>query len=275
VSKATKRERQRQNREVARAREIAVAKRRQRTKALRNALIAGVLVFGVVLLINTFTGGGSTKKKKASTATSAPAVTSAPAATTTPVNAAGCENVSKPAPKTATFKAAPPMTIDASKTYTAVMDTSCGKITLTLDAKGAPVATNNFVFLARQHFYDNEWFHRVVSNFVIQDGDPKGDGTGGPGYSVQGEAPKDGYQIGSLAAAKSGSEPAGTMSSQYFIVTGSNGATLPNDYARFGKVTGGMDVANKIGSFAPANDTSGAGTPTKVVTIKSVTITES
>jgi cyclophilin family peptidyl-prolyl cis-trans isomerase len=268
VSKATKRERQRQNREFARAREIAVAKRRQRTKALRNALIIGVVVFGAVLLINTFTGG-STKKKKAATPTSAPAVT------TTPVNAAGCENVSKPAPKTATFKAAPPMTIVASKTYTAVMDTSCGKITLTLDAKGAPVATNNFVFLARQHFYDNEWFHRVVSNFVIQDGDPKGDGTGGPGYSVQGEAPKDGYQIGSLAAAKSGSEPAGTMGSQYFIVTGSNGATLPNDYARFGKVTGGMDVANKIGSFAPANDTSGAGTPTKVVTIKSVTITES
>lgn len=256
MSKAAKRERQRQNRDLARARETALAKRRQRIKAARNAIIAAVLVFGVVLLINTFTGSKSTKKKAAPSTT-------------------GCENVTKPAPKTASFKAPPPMTIDTAKTYTAVMNTSCGKITLALDAKNAPVATNNFVFLARQHFYDGEYFHRVVTNFVIQDGDPKGDGSGGPGYSVQGEAPKDGYQVGSLAAAKSGSEPAGTMGSQYFIVTGSQGATLPNDYARFGKVTGGIDVANKIGSLGPANDTSGTGTPTKIVTVKTVTITES
>jgi peptidyl-prolyl cis-trans isomerase B (cyclophilin B) len=272
VSNATKRERQRQNRELARAREIALAKRRQRTKALRNAVIAAVVVFGLVLLIQSLTGGGGKSKKK--TAATTP-TTAAPAATTTPVNAAGCENVSKPAPKTATFPAAPAMSINPSKTYTAVMDTSCGKITVTLDAKNAPVATNNFVFLARQHFYDSEYFHRIVSAFVIQDGDPKGDGSGGPGYSVKGEVPKDGYQVGSLAAAKGGNEPAGTMGSQYFIVTGANGATLPNDYARFGKVTAGLDVATKIGSFAPANDASGAGSPTKVVTIKTITITES
>ncbi len=271
MSKATKRERQRQNRELARARELALAKRRQRTKAARNAIIAAVLIVGVVLLINTFTGGGSTKKKTAATT----ATTAAPAATTAPVSAAGCENVNKPAPKTTTFTTAPPMTINAAKTYTAVLETSCGKITITLDAKNAPVATNNFVFLARQHFYDGEWFHRIVADFVVQDGDPKGDGTGGPGYSVQGEVPKDSYPLGSLAAAKSGNEPAGTMGSQYFIVTGQNGTTLPNDYARFGKVTAGMDVATKIASFAPANDTSGTGQPTKVVTIKSVTITES
>jgi cyclophilin family peptidyl-prolyl cis-trans isomerase len=257
VSKATKRERQRQNRELARAREQALVKRRQRTKTARNVIIAAVVVVGIAFLINALQGGGKSKKKAA---TSTKGVT--------------CQNVNKPAPKSTSFKAAPPMTIDQKKTYTAVMDTSCGKITIALDAKNAPVATNNFVFLARQHFYDDEWFHRIVANFVIQDGDPKGDGSGGPGYSVKGEVPKDGYPVGALAAAKGTNEAAGTMGSQYFIVTSSQGG-LTNDYARFGQVTSGMDVVNKIGSFAPQNDTSGTGTPTKTVTIKSITINES
>ena len=76
---------------------------------------------------------------------------------------------------------------------------------------------------------------------MIQGGDPKGDGTGGPGYSVKGEVPKDNYPVGSLAAAKCGDAPAGDFSSQFFIVTGKQGATLPNDYARFGSVTEGLD----------------------------------
>lgn len=223
-------------------------------------IIAAVVVVGIALAFSAL--GGKKSNKKSTTKKAA-------AGTVT------CQNVSKPAPKSTTFPSAPPMTIDPNKTYTAVLDTSCGKITIALDAKNAPKAVNNFVFLARQHFYDDEWFHRIVKDFVIQDGDPKGDGSGGPGYSVQGEPPKDGYPVGSIAAAKTGNDPAGTMGSQYFIVTGSQGTTLPNDYARFGKVTSGMDVVNKIGSFAPQNDTSGTGTPTKTVTIKTVTITES
>jgi cyclophilin family peptidyl-prolyl cis-trans isomerase len=241
VSKAAKRERQRQNRDLARARETALAKRRQRTKAARNAIIAAVLVFGVVLLINTFTGSKS--KKKATTAT-----TSA---------------VQR------TFSAPPATTIDPAKTYTATMATSEGTITLALDAKNAPVATNNFVFLSNKHFYDGLTFHRVVKDFVIQGGDPKGDGSGGPGYTVKGEPPTDHYPVGALAAAKTGSDPAGTFGSQFFIVTGSQGATLPNDYARFGKVTGGLDVAKKIESFATSDP---QGKPSKTVKITSVTI---
>ncbi len=94
---------------------------------------------------------------------------------------------------------------------------------------------------------------------MIQGGDPKGDGSGGPGYTVAGEVPTDHYPVGALAAAKTGSAPAGDFGSQFFIVTGPNGATLPNDYARFGEVTKGMAVAKKIASFAPDN---GDGAPT-------------
>ncbi len=182
-----------------------------------------------------------------------------------------CTNRKPPAASPKTYTAAPPQTIDPTKSYSATMETSCGTITLALDATKAPVATNNFVFLSREGFYDGLTFHRAVKDFVIQGGDPKGDGSGNPGYSVHGEVPTDNYPIGALAAAKSDAEPAGTFGSQFFIVTGKNGASLPNDYARFGSVTAGQKVANKIASFAPS---SGDGKPTRQVYIFKVSITE-
>ncbi len=106
----------------------------------------------------------------------------------------------------------------------------------------------------------------------------QGDGSGGPGYTVVGELPTDSYPVGSLAAAKSGQAPKGDFGSQFFIVTGKNGAQLPNDYARFGKVTKGMIVAKKIESLAPkpANGSKfGDGPPTQRVLINTVNITES
>ena len=184
----------------------------------------------------------------------------------------GCTKVtsSKP-PKKDTQQKAPEQTIDATKTYTAAIDTSCGVITVGLDAKTAPIATNNFVSLSRSGFYDGLPFHRVVKDFVIQGGDPKGDGSGGPGYSVVGEVPTDNYPVGSIAAAKSSAAPAGDFSSQFFIVTGSQGATLPNDYARFGTVTKGLAVAKKIESFASTTTEE----PSQTVLIDKITITES
>jgi cyclophilin family peptidyl-prolyl cis-trans isomerase len=146
-----------------------------------------------------------------------------------------------------------------------------GNISLFLDAKNAPIATNNFVFLARQGFYDGLTFHRASKDFVIQGGDPKGDGSGGPGYSVTGEVSKNNYPVGVLAAAKTGSDPAGTFGSQFFIVTGKNGATLPNDYARFGRVNQGIDIAKKVEALAPS---SGDGAPTKKVTIIAIQVKE-
>ncbi|HLF41181.1 MAG TPA: peptidylprolyl isomerase, partial [Acidimicrobiia bacterium] len=174
------------------------------------------------------------------------------------------------APKPKTYEKAPDMTIDKSKTYTAKIETSCGTIVAELEAATAPVATNNFVFLSREGFYDGLKWHRVVPDFVIQGGDPEGTGGGGPGYDVAGEPPRDGYKIGSFAAAKTGADPAGTMGSQFFIVTGANGAQLPNDYARFGQVTDGIEVAQKLESFAE-----GDGPPSRNLYIFKITIEES
>ena len=106
---------------------------------------------------------------------------------------------------------------------------------------------------------------------MIQGGDPTGTGTGTSGSSVVGEVPTDHYPVGTLAAAKTGADPAGTFDSQFFIVTGGQGATLPNDYASFGSVTSGLDVAQSIETLAPA---SGDGPPTETVTIQKIEIIE-
>lgn len=162
---------------------------------------------------------------------------------------------------------------DKNKTYDATIETNMGTIKIRLDSARAPVASGRFIELARAGFYDNLTFHRAATNFVIQGGDPKGDGSGGSGRSpVVGETPSDSYPLGSIAAAKTGADPPGTFDCQFFIVTGDGGASLPNDYARFGSVTAGMDVAQKIEGLAPA---AGDGPPTSKVVMKKVTITES
>lgn len=251
MSKADKRERQRENRERAREERERLLRRDKRLRALRGLLLVLVPVALVFAAFQLFGSDGGSKQAAA----------------------AGCKAGTPPttAPKN-TVQQAPAQAIDPAKKYSAVMDTSCGVITLALDPVAAPIATNNFVSLARQGFYDGTTFHRAAKGFVIQGGDPKGDGSGGPGYSVKGEVPTDNYPVGALAAAKTGAEPAGTMGSQFFVVTGAGGATLPNDYARFGKVTAGLDVAKKIEALAPA---SGDGVPTKKVVVFKVTITES
>jgi cyclophilin family peptidyl-prolyl cis-trans isomerase len=163
------------------------------------------------------------------------------------------------------------MTIDPAKKYTVVFETSCGKITADLDPKGAPKTTNNFVFLAQKHFFDGLTWHLVVSGFVIQGGDPQGTGSGGPGYQFEDELPQDGYKLGSLAMANSG---ANTNGSQFFVVTGPQGTSLPNSYSRFGMVTGGLDVAQKLESFA-TNPPDPSGKPSRPLYILSVTVTAS
>jgi cyclophilin family peptidyl-prolyl cis-trans isomerase len=161
---------------------------------------------------------------------------------------------------------------DKNKTYDATIETNMGTIKIRLDSAHAPVASGRFIELARAGFYNGLTFHRAVPNFVIQGGDPKGDGSGGSGRPpVVGETPADNYPIGSLAAAKTGADPPGTFDCQFFIVTGDQGVSLPTEYARFGSVTSGMDVAKKIEGLAPAGD----GPPTKKVTMTKVTITES
>ena len=184
----------------------------------------------------------------------------------------GCENVEKPEPKTVEQLQAPKEKLDASKTYIATISTTCGDIEVTLDSKASPITGGSFKFLADQKFFDGTTFHRVVPDFVIQGGDPAGDGSGGPGYSVE-EAPDEDlkYEEGVVAMAKTGAEPAGTSGSQFFIVTGPAAAQLTPDYALLGEVTKGMDVAKKIGAIQADPNT---GQPAATVVIKSVTVAE-
>ncbi len=141
------------------------------------------------------------------------------------------------------YSAAPAMSINTSHFYLVTMNTTKGTITLCLDPGLAPKTVNNFVFLARNKFYDGLKFHRVVADFVIQGGDPKGDGTGGPGYQFADEPVKGEYTAGALAMANSGPN---TNGSQFFICTVDDTKKLAKSYNLFGYVATGMDVVLKI-----------------------------
>jgi len=164
------------------------------------------------------------------------------------------------------FPAPPPMCIDPARTYTATLTTNIGVMTLALDPAAAPLTVNSFVFLAGYHYFDGTTCHRIIPGFVMQCGDPTGTGTGGPGYEFPDELPQAGqYRIGSLAMANAGPN---TNGSQFFIITGDDGASLSPDYSLFGEVTAGLDVLAAIDALG----TDGAGVPTSPVDIESITI---
>ena len=144
---------------------------------------------------------------------------------------------------THTYKHPPATFIDIKKIYCVGINTSKGLIVLALDPKLAPNTVNNFVFLAEQGFYDGLVFHRVVANFVIQTGDPKGNGQGGPGYKFNDEPVKGEYTAGAVAMANSGPN---TNGSQFFICTVNDTQKLQKQYNLFGYVVKGMDVVGKI-----------------------------
>jgi peptidylprolyl isomerase len=145
---------------------------------------------------------------------------------------------------THTYSQAPAMTIDVTKYYCAGINTNRGLIVLQLNPILAPKTVNNFVFLAQHHFYDGLVFHRVVPGFVIQTGDPKGDGTGGPGYTIPAETVKGDYNVGAIAMAKQ-SNVTVNSGSQFFICIG-NDTSLQKSYNLFGQVVQGLNVALQI-----------------------------
>ncbi len=159
------------------------------------------------------------------------------------------------------------MTINAANTYIATLDTSCGQIVIQLEPQIAPKTVNNFVFLADQGFYNGLTFHRVIPGFVIQGGDPLGNGSGGPGYQFADELPTTPYQIGDVAMANSGPN---TNGSQFFIVQGAQGASLSLDYSKFGKVTSGLANVNLIANVPSSSTTN---RPDQPVWMYTVTIT--
>lgn len=164
------------------------------------------------------------------------------------------------------YNTAPELTIDLSKTYQAVLHTSEGDVTVEFYASEAPQTVNNFVFLARDGFYDGVIFHRVIPGFMVQGGDPTGTGRGGPGYQFRDEThAKTSYNRGTLAMANSGPN---TNGSQFFIMHADY--PLPNQYSIFGEVTDGLDVVDSIAG-AP---TGSQDRPSDPVTINSVDISE-
>jgi len=163
------------------------------------------------------------------------------------------------------YPAPPQMAIDPAHSYTATIDTSAGTMTAELFASEAPKTVNNFVFLARDGFYDGVIFHRVISGFMIQGGDPTGTGGGGPGYRFDDEPVTRKYSRGIMAMANAGPN---TNGSQFFVMHADYG--LPPNYTIFGRLTSGEDVLDKIASA----QTGAQDRPVAPVTINSVTIAE-
>jgi cyclophilin family peptidyl-prolyl cis-trans isomerase len=283
-----KRQRKREGHQERQAAAAAARRRQQsrRTRAIAGGFLALVLVAGLAVVVSggssndpsTVSAGGPTTTTPASTAPSTTVAASAKKPVDLPALAPGatlkgdtpCPPADGSAARTTTFEKAPPTCINPAKTYSAEMQTSKGLLVVSLDAKGAPKTVNNFVVLSRYHFFDGIAFHRIIPGFVIQGGDPQQTGLGGPGYKFEDELPKPGaYKVGSLAMANSG---VNTNGSQFFIVTGEAGASLPPSYSLFGQVTQGLDVVSAIDAVGIAGTQDGK--PSEVVTIKSVTIKE-
>lgn len=165
----------------------------------------------------------------------------------------------------------PAMELTPGTRYQATLQTSKGDIVIDLLSDEAPMTVNNFVFLARQGFYNSVPFHRVIKGFMIQTGDPTGTGSGGPGYTFPDEAIKRDYTPGTVAMANAGPN---TNGSQFFIVQGDmSGGRLQKNYTIFGEVVQGMDVVNAIASVpVKANQLGELSSPTEPVLIKSVEI---
>ena len=194
------------------------------------AVVAAVVV-GAILIGRS--GGGSDDSKSA--------------------GAEGCKQVPKPKPKHVSFKK-PKQVVKKGEEASAKIETSCGDFTIALDTKRAPKTANSFAFLSEEGFYDGLTFHRIVPEFVIQGGDPLGNGTGGPGYSVDEKPPANlAYTKGVVAMAKTSAEPPGRSGSQFYVVTGAD-AGLPPEYALVGKVSEGMDVVERIGKLGTPSE---------------------
>ncbi len=276
---------------TAHARQAAVEASRRATRrkwSLAAVVLVVVLVFG---MLQVFGGGGDgdsdvetaapTTVAQSTESTTATTVAGGrtPVSLPTPAKGAAitgdtaCPSADGSSPRTTSFAKPPPTCIVAGKAYVAEMQTSKGLITIALDAKAAPLTVNNFVVLARYHYFDTLPFHRIATGFVIQGGSPDGTGSGSPGYKFADELPQAGaYKFGSLAMANSGTN---TNGSQFFLVL-SDTAGLQPLYSLFGQVTAGTDVLKAIEAVGspetPTDPTSGK--PTELVIIQTVTIKE-
>lgn len=171
------------------------------------------------------------------------------------------------------FGDAPQLCVDPTRQYTATVETNLGTYTAVLRSDLAPGTVNNFVNLARFHYFDDTVCHRAIPGFMVQCGDPTGTGTGDPGYSFTDELPAPGsYRIGSLAMANAGPD---TNGSQFFLITGDEGVALPPNYTLFGEVTSGLETVTVLDAAGNSDPASNGVPPTQEIRILRITITES
>ena len=228
------------------------------------AVLAAVIV-GVILISRS---GGSNDSGSKSTASKETAAKEKQGKEK-PAKAenAACKEVEQPEAREESLPK-PKMTTKKGEKVTAVVETNCGTFDIELATKEAPTIANSFAYLAEEGFYDELTFHRIVPEFVIQGGDPQGTGAGGPGYEVV-EAPPSNlkYTLGTVAMAKTSEAPSGASGSQFYIVTGPQGETLPPEYALAGHVTKGLNVVETIGELGGAEEK-----PTQPVVIEKMSI---
>jgi cyclophilin family peptidyl-prolyl cis-trans isomerase len=230
------------------------------------------LLFVIALLVAGVLAGCSAGAPAATPSPKAPVAATKPAAAAPQPTAASQGAAAKPAGKT--YSAPPAMAIDPTKKYTAVITTTKGPITVELLPGDAPKTVNNFVFLAREGFYDGTIFHRTIKDFMIQGGDPLGTGSGGPGYRFEDEPIKRDYKRGTLAMANAGPN---TNGSQFFIMHQDTPAArpLPKNYVIFGQVTSGLETLDAIATAPVGPGPSGEmSKPTAPVQITKVEIKE-
>lgn len=265
-----------------RQRHLARAKheRQQRRRAeahtrakQRNSLIAAVLAVVVVagggVWIASAVSGDDDKSGQDPTVNAADtAMPSAAPANTAPKTCAAPEPGE---PAAQSYPAEPSMTIDTKAPYEMVLRTTCGDITIALESAKAPRTVNSFNFLAENKYFDHTQCHRLTTEgiFVLQCGDPTATGTGGPGYQIPDEnLGGASYPAGTVAMANSGPNTGG---SQFFLVE--KDSPLPSDYTPFGRITGGLDVLQKIAA-AGTEDLSSDGAPHEDVVLNTVTVTK-
>lgn len=263
MARAEKRQRQKEGRRARIEEEVRLHKARRRTRLTINLLILAAVLGGIAFLVSQ---SGTEKAEKK------------PAAT---VACGGKKPVRK---DPGTFSEPPPVAIDQAKTYTATIETSCGTIVVELADDQSPQTVNSFVFLARKGFFDGLTFHRVVKGFAIQGGDPKGDGTGGSGYTIAEAAPPlAGYPKGTVAMAKSPDQPAGASGSQFFIVPGDQAEQSLNgtpeaaaQYAILGTVESGFEALERMEAvpLAASGSQGERSKPAKTIYIEKITIQE-
>jgi len=268
-----KRSRKKHNRQI---RLEQMARQSKRRKVQRSVIRIAIVLAIVVSVGGIIAVSGNESEPAATPDTSATATTSTiaftPPAGRTITGPTPCPAEDGSEERVNQFEQEPPTCIEEGVNYSAIVETNKGTFTIALDAATAPQTVNNFVVLARYRYFDGTSCHRAIPNFVVQCGDPTATGSGGPGYQFADELPQEGqYKVGSIAMANSGPN---TNGSQFFVITGSDGAALPPNYSLFGQVTDGLDttVPTLDAAGNPANN---GVPPLEQLLIISITIVES